>query len=87
MSIHSHRLSLPALFTRASASSQTFDPQLIEAMARAYRGACRTLGLSMRNDAFNEMVARHLIELAQSGVRTSTALYMLTVMEFKSNPQ
>jgi hypothetical protein len=33
----------------------------------------------MRNDAFNEMVARHLIELAQSGVRTSTALYMLTV--------
>jgi hypothetical protein len=85
MSIHSHS---PSLFlSRACPSGQAFDVETIEAISRAYQAACHTLGLADRNDAVNEIVAEHVIELAQTGLRNPTALYTLTVKEFKDEVQ
>jgi hypothetical protein len=71
---------------------QAFDPEQIAAMLRAYQGVCRTVGLVGRDDPFNDdplnmVVAKHIIELAQSGTRNPTVLYMLAMREFKKNPQ
>ena len=78
---------LPLSLTRAGVPCTSFDPAAIEAMASAYHKVCDSLGLDERHNGFAEMVAKHLIGLARSGVRTPAALYMLTMMEFKSNPQ
>lgn len=67
--------------------NQAFDPEAVELMASVYEQACKTLGLADRNDPLNEIIAERVIELAQQGVRTRTALYMLAVQDFKSNPQ
>jgi hypothetical protein len=64
--------------SRTSPPDQPFDLETIEAMLRAYQAACRKLDLADRDD-----VAQHVIELAQTGVRNSTALYRLTVKEFQ----
>jgi hypothetical protein len=71
---------------------QAFDLEQIAAILRAYQGVGRTLGLADRDDPFNDdplnmVVAKHLIELARSGMRNPTALYMAAVREFKKNPQ
>ena len=83
MSIHPHS---PSLFlSRACASGQAFDLETIEAISRAYQAACHTLGLADRNDALNEIVAEHVINLAQSGLHKPIALYTQTVKEFKGS--
>ena len=66
---------------------QAFDPELIEAMSTAFTNACETLGLIDRADPITELVARQIIEFAERGVRTQTALYFMTVEKFKANPQ
>jgi hypothetical protein len=65
---------------------EAFDPELLEAMGAAFGQACRALGLNDRSDKLTEMVARHIVEEAQRGVRTKTALYLTTMEEFKANP-
>jgi hypothetical protein len=55
----------------------------IKAMSRAYQAACRKLGLADRDDLSNDIVGHHVMGLAQTGVRDPTALYRLTVKEFK----
>ncbi len=67
--------------------NQAFDPDLIDAMSAAFTQACTTLGLVDRADPITELVARYIIELAQRGIRTHTALYLATIEEFKSDPQ
>jgi hypothetical protein len=64
-----------------------FDPDTLKNMGDAFTQACAELGLNGREDRLTEMVARHIIDLAQRGVQTKTALYFLTIEEFKSNPQ
>jgi hypothetical protein len=66
---------------------QAFDPELIEAMSTAFTKSCDALGLIDRADPITELVARQIIEFAERGVRTQTALYFMTVEEFKQNPQ
>jgi hypothetical protein len=56
-----------------------FDPETVSAMSRAYRSACRKLGLGDRNDS---VIANHVIELARAGTRNPTTLYRLTVEKF-----
>jgi hypothetical protein len=73
----------PHSLARTCPPDQAFDLQTIGAMSRAYQAACHTLGLAERHDALNEIVAQHVIELAQTGLRNPTALYTLTVKEFK----
>jgi len=66
---------------------QAFDPEMLKNMADAFTEACREIGLKDCDDMLTTLVARQVIELAERGVRTKTALYLLTVREFKDNPQ
>ena len=66
---------------------QAFEPEDLKNMGDAFMEARKTLGLKDRDDKLTELVARRIIELAQQGVHTKTALYLMTVQEFKSNPQ
>ncbi len=59
---------------------QAFDSVLVKAMLAAFDHATRDLGLVSRADPITELVAEKIIETAQQGVRTETALY-LSVME------
>ena len=65
---------------------QPFEPRRLETMEQAFRQACATLGLADRADPLAEAVAKRIVELAQKGVRTKTALYFMAIMDFKSNP-
>jgi hypothetical protein len=64
---------------------ESFDPELTETMAAAFDHACARLGLADREDAMNEIVARRIVELAQSGIHTKTALYLRTIQNIKAN--
>ena len=66
---------------------QAFDPETIEAMGKAFVTTCEKLGLSERDDALTELVARNIIEFAQRGLKNPTALHFAAMKEFKSNPQ
>lgn len=67
--------------------SRSFDPETVKAMSQAFENACRSLSLADRDDPLNELIATQVIKLAESGVRSSTGLYMLAMKEFKANPQ
>ena len=62
--------------------NEAFEPELIEAMSAAFTEACSTLGLADRTDPITEIVARKVIEAAQRGLRTQTALYQSAMQEF-----
>ena len=66
---------------------QAFDPETVDAMAKAFVTTCEALGLSNRDDSMTELVAETIIELAQRGIKDPTALHMATIKEFKSDPQ
>ncbi|MBV9559908.1 MAG: hypothetical protein JOY90_05520 [Bradyrhizobium sp.] len=67
--------------------NRAFDPEVIETMSEAFQQARGTLGLSKRADPITEIVARHIIEAAQRGVRTKTGLYLSAVRDFRANPR
>lgn len=46
-----------------------FDPETITIMTSAYETARQRLGLVDRSDPATELVARKIIEIAQTGVR------------------
>ena len=57
-------------------------------MSGAFTDACKALGLAPdHTDPITELVARHIIELAQRGIRTKATLLLRTMQEFKANPQ
>jgi hypothetical protein len=60
---------------------QVYEPQLTETMSAAFVRACSTFGLADRTDPMREIVARKIIEAAQSGLRTQVALYMSAIQE------
>jgi hypothetical protein len=66
---------------------QAFDPELVAAMGEAFTDTCKALGLTDRDDPITELVAQHIIELAQRGIRTKTVLCVRTIQEFKINRQ
>ena len=65
--------------------NQAFEPDVIADMSVAFTDACKTLGLIDRTDPITEVVARHIIELAQRGIRTKALLFTLTMQEFKAS--
>jgi len=65
---------------------QAFDPETTEAMAGAFYEACKALGLVDRAGKSAELVAKRIIELAQRGIRTKTALYQGTMQAFDAKP-
>jgi hypothetical protein len=66
---------------------QAFDPETVEAMGTALVTACESLGLRDRNDAITNLVAEKIIELAQRGIKQSTALHLAAIKDFRSDPQ
>jgi hypothetical protein len=67
--------------------NKAFDPELLKAMSRAFVQACTSLGVSSRADPTTELIARHIIDAAQCGVRTKTALYERAISKIKDKPQ
>jgi hypothetical protein len=66
---------------------QAFDPETIQVMSSAFEKACTSLGLSDRADPITALVAQQIIEAAQRGIRNDTALCLIVLQEFRSNPQ
>jgi hypothetical protein len=56
-----------------------FGPEDIKFLAKAYDQALRELRLADRSDAMTEMVAKRIIELAQTGIRDPAKLCMLAI--------
>ena len=66
---------------------QAFEPETVETMARAFAQICEDLGVTERTDPLTELVARHIIDMAQSGIKSKTALYLGAMLKFKGNLQ
>lgn len=62
---------------------QQFDSEIVRSMSVAYTDLCRTLGLSTRPDAANEVVAHKIMEIAERGARTHTTMFLLAMEEFR----
>jgi hypothetical protein len=56
-----------------------FGPEDIKDLVAAYEAALRTLGLSERSDPLTEIVAKRIIEIAQTGIRDPAKLCALAV--------
>ena len=56
-----------------------FDRPTIEAMTQAYYAACWSFDMGDRNSPSREMVARKVIEIAQTGERDPRRLCALTL--------
>jgi hypothetical protein len=63
--------------------NQAFDPETVEAMAKAFVITCEALGLTDRTDAMTELVAQKIIELAQRGLKNPFTLHVATMQEFE----
>ena len=48
---------------------RVFEPEAVICMARAYEGALVALRLTDRQDPFTEIVAKKIIEIAETGER------------------
>ena len=54
--------------------NSAFEPDRIEVMSAAFQQACRELGLAETEDPLRELVARKIIECAQTGERDQARL-------------
>ena len=61
---------------------QAFDPETVEGLAEAYEHICHSLGLAVRNDQLNQLIAEHVIKLALIGVRNPVVICILTLTKF-----
>lgn len=52
-----------------------FEPEHIDALAKAYEDTLRSLHLANRNDPITETIAKTIIELAQRGERDASRLH------------
>jgi hypothetical protein len=68
---------------RTYLGGRTFDRETIQSMSIAFKGVCDALGLNPIDDAVTRLAAEKIIELAQSGVRGSVALHLMTIKDFK----
>ena len=60
--------------------NSAFEPEQVQEMTRAYESVCAALGLTeRRTDPFTEIVARAIIEIAQTGVRSGEELHALAL--------
>ena len=67
-------------------SNQAFDPESIKTMSDVLERVCAEIGVTLFVDRKNpaaEVVAEKIIEHAQRGVRTPTALYEATIADFR----
>ena len=62
--------------------NQVFDQSAIDAMSQAFKEACALLGLTAKADSLTELVATHVITIAQRGALDAHELYIATMQEF-----
>jgi hypothetical protein len=62
---------------------QVFPPELVVILGEVFEDVLRTLGLNNREDPLTELIAKKVIELAQSGERNPIRLKALTVEAFE----
>jgi hypothetical protein len=67
-------------------AGRAFEPELIKVMSGAFAFACKTLGLSEKDDPLIPIVAHHVIGLGERGFRDRTVVYFLTLRELRSYP-
>jgi hypothetical protein len=68
-------------------AGRTFEPDQITVMSAAFGDTCKALGLSEADHPLMPLVAQHVMELGQRGVKTRAVLYLLTLEEFRSYRQ
>lgn len=68
-------------------SGQAFDPETITAMSDVLERICAEIGVTLGNgkNPSAEIIAAKIIEHAQRGVKTQTALYLATMADLKPN--
>ena len=66
--------------------NSAFEPDRIEIMSAAFQQACRELGLSDAENPLREIVARKIIECAQTGERDQTRLCDCALKAFRDAP-
>lgn len=68
--------------------NSAFAPEDITPLVAAYEDCLRVLKLSDRSDPITEIIAKKIIELAQTGIRDSARLSRLTLQEIRmSGPE
>jgi hypothetical protein len=63
-------------------SGQEFQPETLHNMSAALESACEKIGLTLRHDPATELIAKFIIELAQTGVHDFEALLAATLKRF-----
>jgi hypothetical protein len=63
-----------------------FQPEQVAMMGDVFEDVLKTLGLVDRQDPLVEMIARKIIELAQTGVRDRVRLMQMTLEAFNGKP-
>ena len=88
--VHRYSLDLGALLQRGAnmpirpfLSGRAFDPETIDVMSEALKGACETLSLKLVDGPETRLVAQKIIALAQRGVRDVATLQAMALREFK----
>jgi hypothetical protein len=56
-----------------------FDPEEVKVMVGAYEKACTALGLVDRNDPITELLAKKIIEAAQTGERDPLRIFQMAI--------
>jgi hypothetical protein len=60
-----------------------FGPEDTKRLGEAYEQVLRALGLVDRNDPITELIAKKILELGQSRVRTSAEIVAAVTAEFR----
>jgi hypothetical protein len=64
--------------------NSAFEPDDIERMTVAYEHALGSLGLEGRNDPLTELVAKYIVEIAQTGQKNPDVICTLALDRLKS---
>jgi hypothetical protein len=57
------------------------EPELIRSLEAAYEKTLRKIGLVDRDDPITEMIARKIVEFAQTGVQDAAQLSAMAIKE------
>jgi hypothetical protein len=72
------------LYSIIRAQTASFDPEVVSAMAAAYRAALKELGLSESDDAETRIVAKRVVEIAALGERDPERLKTATLAALRT---
>jgi hypothetical protein len=65
-------------------AKSVFQPDEVQAMAKAFEATCAALGLSHRDEPIGELVASKVIECARTGERDPKRLCNLVLSELEN---